>query len=75
MSADVVERVHAAVSRSRDDDAVAGHVAEHELTRARDLLRPAGADPHRPEERVELPAEVLRIGVEPAREACGRPPA
>ena len=66
MPAHVVERMHGPIVRARDDDAVAGDLAEHVLTRPRDFLSSTGADPHRAKECVELAAEVLRVSVEPS---------
>ena len=68
MPTDVVEGVHASVRRSRDDDAVARHVAEDELAGACDFLGPASADPHRTKQRIELAFEVGRVGVERCRQ-------
>ena len=56
MPAHVVERMHGPIVRARDDDAVAGDLAEHVLTRPRDFLGSAGTYSHRAKQRVELAA-------------------
>src|SRR5262245_39034869 len=64
MPADVVERMHTAILRAGDDDALAEELAHDELAGYLHLLGPPRAYPHAPEERIHLALKVLRRRVE-----------
>ncbi len=72
MGADVVEAAELAVPIARDDHGLAGHVANEEVARVRDLLRPADADPVAPPDALAL-VRVDRLGrVVESRTRVGR---
>jgi hypothetical protein len=68
MAADVVERLHGAGRAARDDQALAEHLSNEELTRRLDLFEPPGANPVPREQPIHLDPEAGFVDVEHGRQ-------